>query len=79
MPHASQYTRAAAGPGRSEHWNVHTLVPLARKRESPTGPHVPCERRTVPAEPHPQRNPLIPKTTNLWRENSELAPYPAAP
>ena len=43
--------RAAAGSGRSEHRNVDTLIPLARKRESPTGPNVPCERRTDPAEP----------------------------
>ena len=42
---------AAAGPGRSEHRNVDTLIPLARQRESPAGPNVPCERRTVPAEP----------------------------
>ena len=52
---------AAAGPGRSEHRNVDTLTPLARQRESPAGPSVPCERRTDPAEPprgtHPQRQP----------------------
>ena len=52
---------AAAGTGRSEHWNVHILSPVARPRESPTGPNGPCERRTDPAEPHrgtdPQRQP----------------------
>jgi hypothetical protein len=42
---------AAAGPGRSEHWNVDILIPLARQRESSGGPNVPCERRTDPAEP----------------------------
>ena len=40
---------AAAGSGRSEHRNVDTLTPIARPRESPTGPNVPCERRTGPA------------------------------
>ena len=45
--------RAAAGSVRSEHRNVDTLIPLARPRESPTGPNVPCERRTDPAEPPP--------------------------
>ena len=52
---------AAAGSGRSEHRNVDILIPLARQRESPTGPNVPCERRTDPAEPRrgtdPQRQP----------------------
>jgi hypothetical protein len=48
---------AAAGPGRSEHRNVDTLIPLARPRESPTGPNVPCERRTDPAEPPPPTSP----------------------
>jgi hypothetical protein len=46
---------AAAGSVRSEHRNVDILIPLARQRESPTGPNVPCERRTDPAEPHRQR------------------------
>ena len=46
---------------RSEHRNVDILIPLARKRESSPCPNVPCERRTYPAEPHRQRNPLIPK------------------
>ena len=49
--------RAAAGPVRSEHRNVDILIPLARKRESPTGPNVPCERRTDPAEPPPPTSP----------------------
>ena len=44
-------TRSAAGPGRSERWNVHHLPPSRLQRESPTHPHVPCERRTDPAEP----------------------------
>jgi len=43
---------AAAGSGRSEHWNVDTPAPLARQRESSSCPNVPCERRTDPAEPH---------------------------
>ena len=55
---------AAAGPGRSEHRNVDILIPLARQRESPTGPNVPCERRTDPAEPPrapgPPRSPAAP-------------------
>ena len=53
--------QAAAGPGRSEHWNVDILIPLARQRDSSAGPNVPCERRTDPAEPrrgtNPQRQP----------------------
>ena len=53
--------QAAAGPGRSEHRNVDTLIPIARQRESSAGPNVPCERRTDPAEPRrgtdPQRQP----------------------
>ena len=52
---------AAAGSGRSEHRNDDILIPLARPRESPTGPNVPCERRTYPAEPrwgtYPERQP----------------------
>jgi hypothetical protein len=48
---------AAAGSGRSEHRNVDILIPLARQRESPTGPNVPCERRTDPAEPPPPTSP----------------------
>jgi hypothetical protein len=52
---------AAAGSGRSEHRNVDILIPVARQRESPAGPNVPCERRTDPAEPRrgtdPQRQP----------------------
>jgi hypothetical protein len=43
---------AAAGSGGSEHWNVHTLFPFARQRESLAGPNVPCERRTDLAAPH---------------------------
>ncbi len=46
-----RFHEAAAGPGRSEHRNVDILIPLARQRESPAGPNVPCERRTDPAEP----------------------------
>ncbi len=48
---------AAAGSGRSEHRNVDILIPLARQRESPAGPNVPCERRTDPAEPPPPTSP----------------------
>ena len=42
--------KAGAGPGRSERRNVNTVFPLARQRESSSCPHVPCERRTGPAE-----------------------------
>ena len=49
-------TRSAAGPGRSERWNVHHLTPSRLQRESPTHPHVPCERRTDPAEPTQTRS-----------------------
>jgi hypothetical protein len=49
--------RAAAGSVRSEHRNVDILIPLARQRESPAGPNVPCERRTDPAEPPPPTSP----------------------
>ena len=46
-----QHPKAAAGPDRSEHRNVNTLFPpLARQRESPTCPNVPCERRPDPTE-----------------------------
>ena len=51
---------AAAGSVRSERWNVITLIPLARQRESSSCPNVPCERRTDPAKPpgtHPRRQP----------------------
>jgi hypothetical protein len=48
---------AAAGSGRSEHRNVDILIPVARQRESQTGPNVPCERRTDPAEPPPPTSP----------------------
>ena len=47
---------AAAGAVRSERWNVITLIPLARQRESSSCPNVPCERRTDPAKP-PGTNP----------------------
>ena len=49
---------AAAGAVRSERWNVITLIPLARQRESSSCPNVPCERRTDSAKPpgtHPGR------------------------
>ena len=42
---------SGAGSVRSEHRNVDILIPIARQRESRACPHVPCERRTVPAEP----------------------------
>jgi hypothetical protein len=62
---------AAAGSGRSEHRNVDILIPLARQRESPTGPNVPCERRTDPAEPRqgtdPQRQPQHSNTAKKVR------------
>jgi hypothetical protein len=57
--------RAAAGSVRSEHRNVDILIPLARPRESPTGPNVPCERRTDPAEPPPPTSP--------WRQPQHSA------
>jgi hypothetical protein len=80
---------AAAGSGRSEHRNVDILIPLARQRESPTGPNVPCERRTDPAEPSPptspQRQPWHSATaTQVWpppgvcgvpSERTDCAPY----
>ena len=63
---------AAAGLSRSEHWNVNTLIPLARQRENPSCPDVPCERRTSPADPtHP--SPPIPI---VWRETSSLSLLP---
>jgi hypothetical protein len=46
-----------SGSGRSEHWNVDTLIPIARQRESLAGPNVPCERRTDPAERRLGTNP----------------------
>ena len=39
-----------AGLVRSEHRNVHILIPLAHQRESSSCPNVPCERRPGPAE-----------------------------
>ncbi len=50
-------TEAAAGLSRSEHWNVNTHIPLARQRENPSHPDVPCERRTSPADPTQKPNP----------------------
>ena len=52
-----QTRQSAAGPGRSEHWNVHRLTPSRLQRENSTHPHVPCERRTDPAGAHPQTHP----------------------
>ena len=57
---------AAAGPGRSEHRNVDTLIPLARQRDGPTGPNVPCERRTVPAEPPSRHGSPAPSPQHTW-------------
>ena len=54
-PCDTPWHQAAAGSGWSKHRNVDTLLPIARQRESPAGPNVPCERRTDPAEPHRQR------------------------
>ena len=51
---------AAAGTGRSEHWNVDTLIPSARQRESRACPHVPCERRTA-LQKVPQRSGIGPQ------------------
>jgi len=68
---------AAAGSVRSEHRNVDILIPVARQRESPTGPNVPCERRTDPAEPppctRPQRQPRH-SATAASLPNSEDTP-----
>jgi hypothetical protein len=36
---------AAAGPGRSKHWNVDTLIPIARQRESRA-----CPQRSLRAQ-----------------------------
>ncbi len=80
---------AAAGPGRSEHRNVDILTPLARQRESPAGPNVPCERGTDPAEPlsrhgSPAPAPLLrhrktgestPRACGVPSERSGCAPY----
>jgi hypothetical protein len=44
--------RGSSRIGPERHRNIDILIPLARQRESPTGPNVPCERRTDPAEPH---------------------------
>jgi hypothetical protein len=63
--------RAAAGSGRSEHRNVDILIPLARPRESPTGPNVPCERRTDPAEPPPPTSPSASPGTPPPQNGSE--------
>ena len=73
---------AAAGPGRSEHRNVDILIPLARQRESPTGPNVPCERRTDPAEPrrgtYPQRQPQHSATAKqVWAPGGMRCPVGA--
>ena len=44
--------RGSSRIGPERHRNIDILIPLARQRESPTGPNGPCERRTDPAEPH---------------------------
>jgi hypothetical protein len=62
--------RAAAGPGRSEHRNVDILIPLARKRESPAGPNVPCERRTGPAEAPKNRSGAGSDRSKHWKRSS---------
>jgi hypothetical protein len=69
---------AAAGLSRSEHWNVNTLIPHARQRESPSCPDVPCERRTSPADPTQEPNTPDPPTSPD-KENSRLAPSPTNP
>jgi hypothetical protein len=63
--------RAAAGSVRSEHRNVDILIPLARPRESSTGPNVPCERRTDPAEPPPPTSPSASPGTLPLQNRSE--------
>ena len=68
---------SAAGPGRSEHWNVHHLLPSRLQRESPTHPHVPCERRTDPAEP--THKPVKRSGTGPKRALERLPPKPLAP
>ena len=49
--------RGSSRIGPERHRNVDILIPLARQRESPAGPNVPCERRTDPAEPPPPTSP----------------------
>ena len=70
-------TRSAAGPGRSEHWNVNHLTPSRLQRESPTHPHVPCERRTDPAEP--PHKPVKRSGTGPERALERPPPNPLAP
>jgi hypothetical protein len=69
---------AAAGPGRSEPRNVDTLLPLARQRESPAGPNVPCERRTDPAEPTTAHKPQAPAPALRHRKTGVGPPGYAA-
>ncbi len=73
-------TEAAAGLSRSEHWNVDTLIPLARQRENPSYPDVPCERRTSPADPTQEPNPRPishphQKSLSLSPTRLEACPY----
>jgi len=81
--------RGSSGIGPERHRNVDILIPLARQRESPTGPNVPCERRTDPAEPHrpqapgaspgtppPQHRCGPPGVCGVPSERTDCAPYP---
>ena len=70
---------AAAGPGRSEHRNVDILSPLARQRESPAGPNVPCERRTDPAEPPPRHGSPAPAQPLRHRKKGQICVHRTGP
>ena len=43
-----------------------SIIPVARQRESPAGPNVPCERRTGPAEPHHHDTPVNDSYFSSW-------------
>ena len=55
-----QRDRAAVSIGTST-----LYFPLARQRESSISPHVPCERRTEPAEPSPRHQPRAQASESL--------------
>ena len=55
------FCAGGAGWSRSEHWNVDTLIPLARSARKLLLPHVPCERRTYAQPKAPRRSGIGPK------------------
>ena len=55
------FCAGGAGWGRSEHWNVDTLIPLARLARKLLLPHVPCEGRTYAQPKAPRRSVIGPK------------------